>query len=351
MRYVPVNQLRRGMVLGRDITAAAGQVLLPRNTEFNEENIAYVAFLGVPGVHVDDEFSRDVEIREVVKPELLTGTVRTIHEFYDLTVDKKTANAPAEKKMLKGVESIVDSILSEDSVMYNMSELKTYDDYTYFHSANVAILSGILGSRLGLSRESLKNLIMAGFLHDVGKLFIDPQLLNIPRRLTESERIRMMDHPRKGYEFLKEHYDFPEEVLETVFSHHEWFNGSGYPRGKAGEDIPIGGRIMKVADVYDAMTTKRPYHPAFLPSEVMEYIMARSGLEFDPQVVDIMSQEICVYPVGCEVELSNKRRGIVVENHRGSILRPTVKMLDNDEEINLTENKSAFRLTITRLMV
>ena len=106
-----------------------------------------------------------------------------------------------------------------------------------------------------------------------------------------------------------------------------------------------------MADVYDAMTSRRPYHEPYLPSEVVEYIMGRSGMEFDPESVRVMANELSVYPVGCEVELSDGRHGIVAENHRGFVLRPTVKMLDDGSMLDLLNDHDALNLTITKLMM
>ena len=227
-------------------------------------------------------------------------------------------------------------------------EVRTYDDYTYYHSVNVGVLSGVIGLQSGIPHEDLEDLVMAGFLHDIGKVFIDPSIINAPRRLTEEEHIKMMDHPREGYDFLRQNFDFSEKVLLGVYEHHEWYDGGGYPAHKEGEEITKLARIIKAADVYDAMTSRRSYHEPYLPSDVLEYIMGRSGMEFDPAVVRTMVQELCVYPVGCEGELSNGERALVVENHRGYSLR---KLLSDESIVDLTGDRSAWNLTIVKLLV
>ena len=106
-----------------------------------------------------------------------------------------------------------------------------------------------------------------------------------------------------------------------------------------------------MADVFDAMTSNRSYHSPYLPSEVMEYIMARSGMEFDPEVVDVATKELSVYPVGCEVELSNGAHALVIRNHRGYSLRPTIKHLETGEIMDLSDNRKSWSITITKLLV
>lgn len=200
-----------------------------------------------------------------------------------------------------------------------------------------------------LKEDELTNLVTSGFLHDVGKVFIDPDILNAPRRLTPEEKVKMMDHPVKGAEFLKKNFNFPEVVVRGVYEHHEWYDGHGYPEHKTGDELLLNSRILKAADVYDAMTGRRVYHAPYLPSEVMEYIMGRSGMEFDPKIVNVMVHELCVYPIGCEVELSDGRKAIVSENHKGYVLRPTVKIIETGELVNLAYDRENWNITIAKL--
>lgn len=349
MRYYSIDQIREGMILGQELHDASGEMLLAKFTKLTTENISYLAFLGLPGIYVDDHFSKEVEIQEVVRPEVRKSAVRVVRNIFNQAAGEDTP--VGEMHLRENVEHIVGDVLGNDDVMLNLVEVRTYDDYTYFHSANVAILAGILGAKAKLDEKSLSNLVTAGFLHDIGKIFVNPDIINAPRQLTEEERIDMMDHPRRGYEFLLGNYDFPEEVLEAVYEHHEWHNGTGYPRRLKGDGISKLARILKVADVYDAMTSRRSYHDPYLPSDVVEYIMGRSGMEFDPETVKILAEELPVYPVGCEVELSDGRRAIVAENHRGYVLRPTIKLLEDGSLLNLLDDSGTWNITITRLLL
>ena len=349
MRYYPIDQIKSGMILGQEIHDASGRMLIAKFTELSDENISYIAFLGVPGLYIDDQFTKDIEIKEVVRPEVRKSAIQIVQDIFMAAAG---GTLPSEEAAIQqNVKDIVDNVLENEDVMYNLVEIKTYDDYTYFHSANVAILAGVLGAKAGLGEEELDDLVTAGFLHDIGKVFINPEIITAPRALTEEERIEMMDHPTLGHDFLMKNYDFPKRVTDAVYEHHEWHNGGGYPRRIKGQEISKLARILKIADVYDAMTSPRTYHEPYLPSDVVEYIMARSGMEFDPESVQIMANELSVYPVGVEVELSDGRHGIVIENHRGFVLRPTVKMLEGGEILNLLEDRAALNLTITRLLM
>ncbi len=349
MRYHPIDQLKSGMTLGQEIHDASGRMLLAKYTLLTDENISYIAFLGIPGVYVDDQFTKDVEIREVVRPEVRKSAIQIVQDIFMAAVGGNLSSK--EAAIQENVKNIVNNVLENEDVMYNIVEIKTYDDYTYFHSANVAILAGVLGAKAGFKQEELDDLVTAGFLHDIGKVFINPEIITAPRALTEQERIEMMDHPALGHDFLVKNYNFPKNVTDAVYEHHEWHNGGGYPRRLKGDEISRFAKILKLADVYDAMTSRRSYHEPYLPSDVVEYIMARSGMEFDPESVLIMANELAVYPVGAEVELSDGRHGIVIENHKGFVLRPTLRMLDNGANLNLLDDRKALNLTITRLLM
>ncbi|MCR5000058.1 MAG: HD domain-containing protein [Lachnospiraceae bacterium] len=351
MRYLPMSQIRKDMILGQELYDGKGNMLLPKYTKLTDDHISYIVFQGINGLYIDDSFSKNVEIREVLQPEVRKEALRLIRNLFLRASEGEVLTEPEEDELRLKVESVVTEVLENQDIMYNLLELKTYDDYTYCHSTNVAVVSGVLGAKCCLNRDQLKHLVMAGFLHDIGKVYVDAEIINAPRRLTEQERAKVMDHPRMGYEFLREHYNFPEEVNRCVYEHHEWYNGGGYPCRKKNKDLLFLSRILKVADVYDAMTSNRSYHAAYLPAEVAEYIMARSGMEFDPEVVDVASKEIALYPVGCEVELSSGAHALVVRNHRGYGMRPTIKMLDTGEIIDLSDNRKSWNLTIMRLLM
>lgn len=350
MRYVPAEQLKPGMVLGQGLHDASGRMLLGKNTRLTAENIKYIIFLGTGGVYVDDEISKDIELYDVVKPEVKNEAVWLIQNVFDRTSEQDNLH-PEESLIRLVVENVVNDVLSNEEVMYNMVDIKTYNDYTYFHSMNVGVLAGILGAKMELQEDELADLVTAAFLHDIGKVFILPQLVNTQRRLTPVEQEEMKNHAWAGYEYLRKEFSFGENVNQTVYQHHEWYNGQGYPNHLKGRQLCRNARILKAADVYDEMTSKRPYREAYQPAEVMEYIMARMGMEFDPDVVETMAARLCIYPLGSEVVLSDGRHAIVVENHPGFIQRPTVRIMDSGEELNLRSDRSAYNITIVQLLM
>lgn len=348
MRYLPILEVKEGMALGQHIYDGEGHMLLAKHQILNKEYIANLKIMGYPGVYIDDDFSEDIEVEEVIKPEIKSRALKIVHSIF---MEEEGAEASKEWRIRRLVTEVVENILNNGDVMYNMMDLKNYDGYTFFHSVNVAVLSAILGARYGLDEYELRILTTAALLHDIGKKFLDINVLNAKRALTEAENEIVKQHSKLGYEFLREHYSFSSEVCLAVLQHHESYDGSGYPQRVSGEEISLNARIIKLADVYDAMTTKRPYRDALSPSDATEYIMAMCGAEFDPKLVELFLKWVAVYPVGCKVLLSDGRKAVVTQNFQNFVLRPVVKVVGTEELLNLNQDRNARNITIVRLAI
>ena len=165
------------------------------------------------------------------------------------------------------------------------SALDARDSETEGHSSRVADLAITVGREMGLSRSELDRLEKAALLHDVGKIGVPDAILRKPGPLTEDEWAEMRRHPAIGKNIIKD-IPFLENVAEIVHSHHERFDGNGYPRGLKGDEIPLAARIFSVVDAYDAMTSDRPYRKARSPGTATQEIITYSGSQFDPEVVN-----------------------------------------------------------------
>lgn len=181
--------------------------------------------------------------------------------------------------------------MSRDALKALVAALDAREHQTEQHSHRVAELAGRIGRRLRLDSRSLTVLREAAVLHDVGKIGVPDQMLLKPGPLTDEERRIMQRHAEMGYEILSAATHL-REVAELVHAHHERFDGTGYPRGLAGQAIPLGARIFAIADVYDALTSDRPYRSAMAHDEAMRLIDEQNGRAFDPDVVAAFTAEI-----------------------------------------------------------
>jgi len=324
------------MILGRNIYGPGGNVLLRKGLTLREAVIASLKKQNYPGVYIDDAFSEEVDVNDVISEELRNETTTKLKNLFVTVQDgKPSPNAIAESvsDLSQMINDIVDQVFSNRQMVYNLVDLKNHDDYTFRHSVNVSALATVLGTALYYSRSALISLARGALFHDIGKMFIDKDILYKNGPLTPEEFEHVKRHSELGFDFAKNKLGFMAQESISILQHHEKFDGTGYPHGRGGRDIHRNAQIVSVADVFDAMTSFRVYHDARLPSEAMEYVMGNVGQHFDGEVVDVFLKKVAAYPTGIGVKLSNGMSGLVCENYEGMTMRPKVKLLtDNPSE-------------------
>lgn len=327
MRYIPIRFAKEGMTLAKPVFGANGNLLLSEGSTISGAMLNRLVVMRYNGVYIEDEISSGIEAKNLICDHLKNLSVQTVKQMYR---DVSPSSSGLDEKKIKAVvDRIVEEIAGNDHVMVNLVDLKIFDDYTYFHSVNCTILSLIIGVGLGLDKEELHELGLAAILHDIGKLFVPREILNKQGVLTKDEFAEMKKHSEYGYTFLKEKTSMSDKVCLAVRQHHEKFDGDGgYPLGLKGKAISLYGRILTVADVYDALTSDRSYREAMSPSEAMECIMGNGGRMFDPDVVSVFCRKVAPYPVGTCVQLSNGEVGIITETYEYWGLRPTLEVIN-----------------------
>ena len=187
---------------------------------------------------------------------------------------------------------ILESIKNNSVSLSCLSSLKAYDKYTFSHSINVILLSSIIGSAFGLDKDRLHDLGNSALFHDIGKTLIAKKILNKKTLLTDFDFALIKTHTTKGYLYAKEKLSIPEASLPGILHHHEKYDGTGYPSRIKQENIDIFARIISIADVYDAITSDRPYRRAQTHTEAIEFIRYTSGANFDPGIAAMFINDI-----------------------------------------------------------
>lgn len=281
--------------------------------------------MGIGSLYIEDEvFGGNIDIECVVSQETHAESVKLLKETYSSMQNERYVDTLS---LQKTVNDIIDEILRNYGTLINFYEIRTYDDHTFNHSVDVCILSILTGITLGYNRLKLRELGIGALLHDIGKVKTSKEILNKPGSLSPDELKQIRRHPEDGFNILRRYVDIPLLSAHIAFQHQERLDGSGYPRGLTGGAIHEYARLVMVADVFNALTSDRPYRMAYPVVQAIDIIKSLAGTLFEKEFVAALFSNISPFPAGTVVLLNTGEIGQVVKTDKRDPTRPVIKIL------------------------
>lgn len=226
------------------------------------------------------------------------------------------------------VRGMMASLSANRNVLLGLSRLKRWDEYTYTHSMNVALYATLLCKYMGGSDALAEEAGVSGFFHDIGKLFIPQEIINFPGKLNEEQFQLIRKHPQYGESYGQELSSLSTAVRRGILEHHEKYDGTGYPYGKKGAEISQIGAMLLVADIYDALSSRRSYKPPMSPGDALSCMYRERGNAYAPGMLESFIKAVGVYPPGCMVRLNDNSVAVVTEQTTSSLQPQVVVLLD-----------------------
>ncbi len=343
------------MILGRAVYSGNGQVLLDSGTELTKFALLTLAKHRINEIIVRDSRTADVLVHSLIPPEVEAVTAQALCELDAESLADGTLSDQALNHVERSVNAIARTLFPQALGEVSVSGCLSYEDYKFLQPAKVAGLSLCIGRSVGYDIFELSELGMAAMMMNVSYSLAPSWIMDQTDSLEEKINQEIPRHPERSAEILGQYDRFTPPILEAVGQHHERWDGSGYPARMQGEDISPFARIIAMADTYFEMVSRRPGREAYMPHEAVEFILAYNGVLFDPELVQIFTRLVPLYPTGTTVRLNTGELGIICDANMSHIGRPVMRVCFNSEQgilakpykINLAEARHQHRLVDT----
>jgi len=331
-----VDFLKPGMVLAGDLFSKEGIFIWPAKKPITQSVIDELKKKGIRELYYTKNINKDLSqnMPPMFSEEIKEEAKEAIYNILEQVKKDEKVNVEEVRNV---IEKLFKEMISKlGKAVINLSIVKNYDEYTYTHLINVTILSMFFSKFLGASDFVIKEVGMGAILHDIGKVKIPTSILHKPGELTEEELKIMKKHPIIGYFAIKDEPTVSTYAKKIVLFHHERFDGNGYPLGLKFDRIGRYPQIVSLADVFDAITSERPYKPSMSIPQTLNFIMKKSGIYFEPLLAQKFIMEMSKlyglpspYAIGSFVLLNTGEKAVITQKDSEYTLRPTVLVIEN----------------------
>ncbi|MCQ2081835.1 MAG: HD-GYP domain-containing protein [Lachnospiraceae bacterium] len=342
MKRIGTSDLVPGMVTAEDVYNYNNQLIIPKGLVLDDKTIAKLDYYSILSIRIEDkkvEVNNDAQVYAKSYSEKIKESPEFVRFKAEFDEDVDNFKAVINDVVLKGSPLDVDQLMNHTLNILDIGAttpnlldmlhcMREYDDATYTHCMNVALICNVMARWLKMDEESIKTATTAGLLHDIGKTQIPDSIIKKPAKLTPEEYTIIKRHPQAGYELLKKSSLDPE-ILNAVLMHHERFDGTGYPLGLKGNQLPTFARMVSIADVYDAMTSARVYRGPLCPFKTIEVFEDEGLQKYDPHfIMSFLENVVNTYLLN-SVQLSNGDKGTIVYINKDKLSSPTIRT-END---------------------
>lgn len=356
-KKIPVQQLKPGMYIA-DLGAGWMDHPFVRSSFAvkDEATIGRIVEAGIREVYIDPARGLDVvdapthqEVERALEDEMLRvaadrpvpprrvpvgeelGRAREVQSqanaiIHGIMQDVRMGRQVSVEQVEPVVTKMTESILRNGGALLSLCRVKNKDDYTFQHSVSVCALLVSFCRAVGMDAEEIRLAGVGGLLHDIGKVKVPADILNSPRKLSETEFAAMKCHVTESRAILEQTEGITETSIQVAYEHHERHDGTGYPRGLSGDQISRLGQMAAIVDVYDAITADRCYHSGMPAHEALRKIFEWSRFHFNPALVHQFMRAVGIYPVGTLVMLESGRIGVVMEQSEDNLLQPALRV-------------------------
>ncbi len=355
MRRISAKYAQPGMVLGYPVYDNFGTKLLTAHTKLDEDCLKVLLNNVITEIFIEDWHVADIPVAPLISPELEGRAARALRKLHTESAGKMNvsdkniydistaANAMAEELTLTSVGEVT------------VAAIAVQEDYIYVQPVKTALISLAMGQALGYRMSDLAALGIAALLKDIGYILLPREIIQKPDVLTNDELSKLQQHPKYGYNLLRQHSSCSNEIATAVLQHHEQWNGNGYPLGLKSTNTSRLAQIIAIADKYTALLSKRPGNKkVYMPHDAIEYVMAYSGEYFNPELVELFVRRVACYCSGLTVKLNTGEIGIISDAKLGFVGRPVVRICIDAEggtlkkpyDVDLSKADSQHKLVV-----